>query len=232
MSFKYKGRIPEDDPLHQVVATPPDGFPRSLVQVAGVGYIPQFAPTVVGNQIGFNPAEDCDGYFTSVKFQAHNNCYNYGVNIATNSVAQPGRRRGLLLTGDTDPAACLKGAVLDGLILAGGPGTTVADLQKQASGAGPGHFVALLVAPPDVNAFFRGDYHFVRCDDIEKSYWSQKDGPDQVTNFDFAGRSITDPLSANWTVNSVPLKPGNPDFLVTYCFHAFLFVPQGKVDII
>jgi hypothetical protein len=234
MLLRLKGRIADEDALHQVVQKPemlPIG--ASSVSIPGVGLIPQYAPTVVGNGVRFLPASDCDGYFTSSKFQAHNNCYNYAVDVATNTMAQPGRKHGMVNPGDIDAAAVVKGAEADGLKQV--DATNIDDLRNQSYGLGAGHFVALLVTPAVASMKFKGDFHWVRCDDLGGSSWSQKDGPDQVTNFDFGGNPISDPYKANWTVNSGPFgttTPGAPDFVVTYTFVTYMFVPRGAVDII
>src|SRR5438067_1564068 len=126
LKFKLKGRIPDDDTRHQIMAslTPPLLAAKS-VHVPGVGYVPQYADTVFGTSVRYDPANDCKGYFTSSKFQAHNNCYNYAVDIATNTIAQPGRRHGILLSASLGPDnadVVVKGAEADCLIHAGTPG--------------------------------------------------------------------------------------------------------------
>src|ERR1022692_3846122 len=130
MRFRLKGRIPPDDPLHQVAAIRPEqlGPLPDWVYVPGIGLVPKYAPTMVGENAGYDPAGDCCGYFTSSKYQVHNNCYNYALDIVTNTMAQPGRMRGLSLPGDIDPDWVVCRAQQDGLILAGGPDTTLADL--------------------------------------------------------------------------------------------------------
>jgi hypothetical protein len=238
--FKFRGRIPDDDTAHQMATlVPADGLlpAPKWVPVPSGGYVPQYAPTVVGKGPAFDPSNDCEGCFTSHKFQVHNNCYNYAVDIATNTVAQPGRLHGIVLKGNTDGDQVQAGAEKDGLILVGGPTDKIDVLRAQQSKLGDGHFVALLIAPAVAEATFPGDYHWVRCDDFNASCWSQKDGPDQMTDFDFAGSRIYDPSTANWTVNSGPFNPpksGNRDFIVTYQFKAWMFVPHatGSVDII
>jgi hypothetical protein len=237
MRFKYSGRIPEDDESHQVIelCDAEHGPSPSCVNIPGVGCVPQYAPTVIGKHVGYDPAGDCKGYFTSCKFQVHNNCYNYAVNIATNSMAQAGRMHGLKMLGRTDPEKVVQGAIADGLVLIGGPDTTIDDLRDQTEDLDDGHFVALFIASPDASATFNGDFHWVRSDDDELSSWSQKDGTDPATDFDFAGRPIENPQKANWTVNAGPYKatkPCQPDFIVTYWFRAWMFVPYGRVSII
>lgn len=234
----------------------------NIVQPPGTGTIgvPQYSTTVRGGMPdGFNPAGDCQGSFMSAKFQPNNNCYAYGCNIATNTFPQPGRQSGYLLTASDfkQPFASLGQLVSgyaqkDGLIYAG---NTLAELMKfkssrqgttpkPASSVGAksgyldGHFVALMISPAG-DGDWPGDYHWARCDNSGGgcNSWSQKDGNDQVTNFDFAGMPISDPASANWTVNQGPLQDSkspddNDDQLVSYAFYCYLFVPQSTVSII
>ena len=99
-----------------------------------------------------------------------------------------------------------------------------------------GHFVALMISPAG-DANWPGDYHWSRCDNSSGSCgsWSQKDGNDQVTNFDFAGNLITDPATANWTVNQGPIQTGSDvgdDQIVDYAFYCYMFVPDSGVNII
>ena len=56
---------------------------------------------------------------------------------------------------------------------------------------------------------------------------------DQVTNFDFAGNPISNPISANWTVNQGPTSKQDPsELVVEYDFYCFMFVPEQGVNII
>jgi hypothetical protein len=234
--FKFLGRIPEDDPLHQVLpfGALDLGPPPQCVNIPGVGCVPQYAPTVYGNHDGFDPASDCRGYFTLLKFQVHNNCYNYALDIASNSMAQPGRIHGIRRCGDFDADLIIEGAILDGLRLLGEQDTPLSDVLEQAEDL-DGTLVAFLMAPPDHSVDFPGDFHWVRCDDPGSSSWSQKPGTDQVSNLDFAGVPIMDPSCATWSLNAGPLKPnppGLPDFLTAYKLRAWMFVPNTGVDII
>jgi hypothetical protein len=235
--FKFLGRIPEDDPLHQVLSF--DAFalgpPPKCVKVPGVGCVPQYAPTVYGDHDGFDPATDCSGYFTLFKFQVHNNCYNYALDIASNSMAQPGKMHGMVMKGDFCGERVIEGAILDGLKLLGEKGVRLSDVLEQAADLDDGTLVALLMAPPDHTVGFPGDYHWVRCDDLESSSWSQKPGTDQVSNLDFAGAPIEDPSCATWSLNAGPLNTtssGGSDFLTAYKLRAWMFVPDTGVDII
>jgi len=64
----------------------------------------------------------------------------------------------------------------------------------------------LLISLAKNNLLWKGDFHWVRCDDVSGGLWSQKDGPDQITNFDFSGKAIQDPRMANWIVNQGPTR--------------------------
>jgi hypothetical protein len=234
--FKLLGRIPEDDPFHQVlkIRTEKVGPPPRCVNVPGVGCVPQYARTVYGDQAGYDPAGDCRGYFTLRKFQMHNNCYNYALDIASNSMAQPGRIHGIHRCGDFNTKLIIEGAILDGLQLLGGKDVPLSDVRDQSSKR-DGILVALLMAPADHIVGFPGDFHWVRCHDLECSSWSQKPGTDQVSNLDFAGEPITDPSRATWRLNAGPLKPpppGQRDFITAYKFRAWMFVPPKGVKII
>lgn len=257
--FKFSGRIAPQDQFHQITrataaaATPdehliaPTTVYVTITVPPGTGTIgvPQYAPTLIGGAAaGYDPAGDCNGNFMSYKFQPNNNCYAYGCNITPNTFPQPGRQSGYLLTAAnfaTSVAALGQTvssyAVNDGLIFIG---TAAKDLtsfkSSRKAGALDGHYVALMVSPAgDQN--WPGDYHWARCDNSSGpcDSWSQKDGNDQVTNFDFAGQPITNPATANWTVNQGPLssQPGNnQDLVVDYQFYCFMFVPASGVNII
>ncbi len=271
--FKLSGMIHPDDLLHQVeIHDDESNAPNEhliapkMVEVtmheSGKTYkIPQYSDTVRGGKaVCYNPAGDCDGNFMSYKFQPNNNCYAYGTNITTNSFAQPGRKSGYLLTPkDTKTfekfgEAVRSYAEKDGLIYVGTTKDELLQYKSDNFKSGlEGHFTALLISPsseiPGVeDSDWSGDYHWVRCDNSSEGCdsWSQKDGGDQVTNFDFAGNLITDPATANWTVNQGPPliikkdKDGKeriasskgPEFIVEYRFYCYMFVPDKGVDII
>jgi hypothetical protein len=233
--FKLSGIVPADDNLHKPVALDADEVAPIYVEVPGGRKIAQYAKTVPGKSLTFDPAHDCDGSFTSSKYQVNNNCYNYACNIATNSFAQPGRLHGFFLElegGPTGPII-VKGAEEDGLIRVTGANLTLARLKKNVASFRTGHFVALLISPPKSAVGWDGDYHWVRCDTTNPFAWSQKDGTDQVTNFDFGGNKIKDPRTAVWSVNQGPLIKNDPrDIIVHYYFYCFMFAPVGKVHII
>lgn len=238
--------LEKDDPL------PADDSPgRRLaphyVTLPDKRKIPKWGPTKRGEVYGFRPAVDCNGNFMSYKFQPNNNCYNYACNIATNSFAQPGRLHGRALRpkGTTLQAGeLIAAAQADGLILVGHkPMSLTAALKSVTLEARRtvkgGHLVAVLLSKARGEIRWKGDYHFVRCDHPSGRRWSQKDGPDQVTTFDFHGNWIFDPSKANWTVNIGPPPTGwgrrknkLSAKVVTYEFEAWMFVPSGKVSII
>lgn len=254
--FKFSGMIAPQDLLHQVTraqlgAAPdehylaPKTIPVTITNPAPTHVIgvPQYSPTIYARTTGFDPAGDCGGAFMSYRFQPNNNCYAYGCNIASNSFPQPGRAHGNVIT-----AATLNGpsvsafAQQDGLQMAGtslGELRAFAQARLAANKELGGHFVALMISPAG-DANWPGDYHWARCDDnVNFSSWSQKDGSDQVTNFDFAGQPITDPATANWTVNQGPVQPDKTqpnvdmdDLLVEYDFYCYMFVPDSGVDIL
>jgi len=239
--FRFKGMISNQDrhspqlhnELDYLIAPKyvevPDGYP-----------VPQYSPTVYGTSTKYNPAGDCEGNFTSFKFMVDNNCYNYACNVATNSFAQPGRATGnpyKTMTGE----AVVAGAVSDGLVLIEGGDTITLDhvkknLRHQALTEQEGHLVGLMISEPDSTVGWPGDYHWCRCDntwaavnDGAQMTWSQKDGPDQMTNFDFAGFPITNPVYANWTVNEGSIMKGSvKQSVVRYYFYTFMFVPGVK----
>jgi len=126
----------------------------------------------------YNPAT-----WNTPAVQPHNNCYNYANNRITNTFAQPGRASGHPLTqmqncngaGGAQPAA-----VSDGLAVTGGFSGHLT--------AGQGYYVALVVWPGS-------DFHWYRQDNV--GCWSHKPGSTAVRNLDNAGRSISDPRTAD-----------------------------------
>ncbi|WP_170229179.1 asparaginase domain-containing protein [Polyangium fumosum] len=255
--FKFSGIAAPEDTRHRITFAALGGPAPDEHQIAPTTVnvtitsppptrvigVPQYAKTVRGTSNSYNPAGDCDGSFMSSRFQPNNNCYAYGCNIATNTFPQPGRASGNLLTLDTlDGATVAAYATKDGLIEVGKDMASLfafASSRKGTQGALDGHFVALMISPPG-DANWPGDYHWARCDDnVEFRSWSQKDGNDQVTNFDFAGNPIRDPAKANWQVNQGPIQPDktapdyNPnDLIVEYAFYCYMFVPNTGVNIL
>lgn len=250
--LRYSGKVSPQDPFHQITLAAPGAVapdehylaPKTIqVTITNpppthlIG-VPQYSPTVYGGTTGYDPAGDCGGSFMSYKFQPNNNCYAYGCNIASNTFPQPGRAHGNLLTTATTNGPTVESfAVQDGLIALGGTKQALAEFiktrQASAAGALDGHFVALMISPPG-DGNWQGDYHWARCDDnVNFASWSQKDGNDQVTNFDFAGNPITDPAAANWTVNQGPVSSQDTrDLIVDYTFFCYMFVPNSGVNIL
>lgn len=118
-----------------------------------------------------------------------------------------------------------------------------AELHAESSKGVP-HLVALLISEADESKGWPGDFHWVRCDDLDAFTWSQKDGPDQITNFDFAGNAIdlsNPPHLANWTCNNGPTAPtpsdphpveGIDDIESVYKFYTYMWVPSSGINII
>jgi len=126
----------------------------------------------------YNPAA-----WNTPAVQPHNNCYNYANNRITNTFAQPGRGSGHQLTqmqNCNGPGGPQPAAVSDGLAVAGGFSGHL--------GAGQGYYVALVVWPGS-------DFHWYRQDNV--GCWSHKPGSTAVRNVDNAGRTISDPRTAD-----------------------------------
>src|SRR5664279_3451438 len=149
--YKFSGMIPPADELHAEVDRDALEIAPAYVHVPGGKKVAQYAPTIVGCALGYNPAQDCRGYFTSSKFQANNNCYNYACSIASNSYAQPGRLQGFFLQDQGGPtgAVIVRGAKIDGLLWIGRASLSVADLRDFVSRHLPGHVAALFISPSD-----------------------------------------------------------------------------------
>jgi hypothetical protein len=231
--YRFSGRIADTNALHSLKLGVEQTIAPIYVTVPGGQKIPQYSPTVTDMNNQYAPATNCQGNYMSYRFQPNNNCYNYSCNMATNSFAQPGRMQGFFLPPNFTGADVVKGATMDGLVLIGDAKAPLSTMAKQKVG-GEGHYVALLISPADPSISWPGDYHWVRCD-IGSPYnsWSQKDGGDQVTNFDFAGKPISDPSMSNWTVNQGPMIANNPDdVVVSYQFYAWMYVPYGQINII
>lgn len=238
--FKFSGRIAKFDLRHSIFdkEAAPIGvlIAPKYVTAPGGEEVPQYAPTISDTNSGYNPGSDCLGYFTSSKYQANNNCYAYGTNIASNSFPQPGRATGCMpWLKDFTAFNVRTAAESDGLKYVG---HTMEELQSY-NPLSKGHFIALMVSLPEKNiggdpeANWPGDYHWARCDALEPMSWSQKDGGDQVTNFDFAGQKITDPSKANWMVNQGPISSKDlKEYVVSYDFYCYMYVPDSGVSIL
>ncbi|MFP9099099.1 hypothetical protein ACLI09_08595 [Flavobacterium sp. RHBU_24] len=244
-TFKLSGMIAPEDQFHQFTTTSPGNttpdehylapttIPVQIISPPGIGTIgvPQYSSTVNGPSSFYDPAGDCEGNFMSSRFQPNNNCYAYACNIASNTFPQPGRKSGYLLTpANMVGTVASVGATVssyaekDGLILVG---TTMEEVRAftPPSNTEPGHFVALMISPAG-DANWQGDYHWARCSNSFTGCdeWSQKDGSDQITNFDFAGNFITDPSIANWTVNQGPVSNTDvSDMITVYSFYCFMY---------
>lgn len=230
---RFSGMAHPDDPrlkavLDQAHVIAPQSVPVVDKATGKTVYVQKYGPTVANaGPTVYAPAADVSGFFMSFRFQPNNNCYNYSCDIATNSFAQPGRAHGDFLSFPPTGPAVVQGAQADGLTWLG---TGYPDAATLASSTG--HPVALLISQADTSLGWPGDYHWVRYDQQTKA-WSQKDGGDQVTNFDFAGFPITDPATANWTVNQGPTdQSAGGDVVATYDFYGYLFVPRGGVSIL
>ena len=237
--FKFSGCIAEHNVHHSVALHAEDGYTiaPTYVDVPGGGFkVPQYSKTVYGTSTNYDPPNNCEGNFMSCKFQPNNNCYNYGTNVATNSFAQPGRMTGKPLPENWQGKDVVKGAESDGLVLIPSDVDLMLWLSqwlKDHPGVDKtGHLVALMISSSDKKLGWPGDYHWARCDNTWSAVknniptqWSQKDGTDQVTNFDFAGNPITDPKTANWTVNQGPSK--SQDVVIQYLFYAYMLVPDN-----
>ena len=243
--FKFSGRIAEDNVHHSIAVHAEHGYTiaPTYVTVPDGSKVPQYSTTVYGRSTKYDPPNNCEGNFMSYKFQPNNNCYNYGTNVATNSFAQPGRMTGNPLPENWTGDDVVKGAESDGLVLI----PNGADLKTwlierlKAHPEEHGHLVALMISSPDTELGWPGDYHWARCDNTWSAVlngnpmeWSQKDGTDQVTNFDFAGNPITDPQTADWVVNEGRIQPSSDnDVVISYPFFAYMFVPDNtKISII
>jgi len=252
--YRYSGRIRDDDPRHAPVLVKAKK-PANAVTLAGVAAkrpakarritaplqvkvpgmtIPQWGKTVEGLVRGFNPAKDCRGNFMPFKNQPNNNCYNYACNVATNTCAQPGRKHAISAVNSQkqiDTRRVIEGALKDGLRMISRKPLSMKELAKRRPDGIPGHFVALLIAPPNSRLRWPGDFHWVRCDKKDCTSWSQKTGSQHVVNFDFSGKPLVDPLKSSWGFNAGLRKDGK-ELFVTYRFKAWMYVPFGEVDII
>lgn len=233
--IRFKGMISSKRHAPEELQVSPN-----YIKIPSGKWIPQYGPTVYGTSSRYDPAGNCKGNFMSYKFQPDNNCYNYGCNIATNTFAQPGRASGKPIAsvhGEDVTAA----AQADGLILIPGGATASLDdvrrfVRHQGITKEHGHVVGLMISAPDPKIGWAGDYHWCRCDNTwsavsngAQMMFSQKDGGDQVTNFDFAGFQITNPAHANWSVNEGQLTDSTSNqSIISYDFYAFMYVPGVK----
>lgn len=108
----------------------------------------------------------------------NNNCYNYGNDKITNTVAQPGRGSGLEAPSPYSCAGTSAAAVRDGLQSIPNPDLSLAE----------GHVAALVVSTTTPGF---SDYHWYRRD--SNGMWSHKPGRTAAKNTDNSGRPIVDP---------------------------------------
>jgi hypothetical protein len=114
--------------------------------------------------------------------QIHNNCYNYGCDLQTDTFAQPGRAHGILLNwpADMNCNAVTAGAIADGL--------AKVNCDEGCGCSDCWHQVALVISPG-------WDYHWYRKD--RDGRWSHKMGGTPATNLDNSNNIITDPRTAD-----------------------------------
>lgn len=231
--FIYSGIIPDNDILH-FIKEHTDGTVNApnYVYVPGVGNIAQYSDTVFGMFKGYDPENDCNGSFMPSKFQMNNNSYAYACQIASNTYPQPGRVDGHILPQDFVGADVVKAAQKDGLIDIGESIEHVKDFNRNNGGLG--HYVCLLVSESNNQYGLKANYHWVRCDDNRDfSLWSYKMGAGMISNLDFAGKPISDPAIANWSINQgLVLADEVFSLSVVYKLVTYMFVPGGRVDII
>eukprot|EP00466_Bigelowiella_natans_P020417 jgi/Bigna1/73380/fgenesh1_pg.24_\ len=129
----------------------------------------------------YSPKSDDGGCF--ITEQRHNNCYNYGNDVVTNTFAQPGRGSGEKWKANTceDVRAA---AERDGLVWHGNDAVPTAQPEEG------GHFVALLIWP-------KTNFHWIRMD--RDLFWSHKPGQTAVRNVDNTGSKITDPSKSDFS---------------------------------
>lgn len=57
---KLSGMLPQDDLIHIAVMVESAEIAPIYVQVPGGRKVPQYAPTVIGKSLAYDPAGDCD----------------------------------------------------------------------------------------------------------------------------------------------------------------------------
>ena len=228
--FIFSGRIDPGSVRHSPRRGHGPVIPDSYPTVAFSAWsqwrdVPQYAETVRGKVQGYNPGGDCNGAFMYSKYLIDNNCYAYACCIATNSYAQPGRASqgsiDLYRESTVTPENLLFNAQKDGLVDLG------ETLASSFDSLGDGHLVGLLFSGPQSQdgVDWPGDWHWLRCDDLDTPSWSHKYGPHQVVNYDFSGKQITDPTAATWKMRYGMW--GSAEIMVEYQFIHFMWVPPG-----
>ena len=202
------------------------------IQIAQYGDAVQGTEKELNNE-RFIPSKFCRGSFTSEQYMFANSSYNYAVNIATNSLAQAGRKAGMFFP-EINGINGLSLAVGDKIQIVSKNFEDLAYYKPTTTVENNGHFIALMVAEGY-------DYHWCRCDvpysgREESIYdkWSYKYSSMQVANYDFEGKEIRDPSRANWVMKYItspsPDLPG-AESEIEYKFFCFMYVPSGS-DII
>lgn len=156
----------------------------SLFQVApDIGTVTPLGDTISGIRSAScgrqNPCVEPE-FNASQWMSASDNSYNYAVNKATGTYAQPGRAGGAQYANINEMelrAACILDVILD--------------LEDQSPGVFPASNNCLMIL-----AIIPGlDFHFYRRD--SSGNWSHKPGPRQPTDLDNSGYPITDPRTAD-----------------------------------
>ncbi|NUP39357.1 MAG: hypothetical protein HOY76_20660 [Streptomyces sp.] len=111
-----------------------------------------------------------------------NNCYNYAINVVTNTRAQPGRAHGFTLSPGFSNSEVRIGAQQDGVHVRG-------DCQPPGTRR---YWLAMLTG---YSAEGFRDFHWYRYN--YEGFWSHKPGLDVVRNFDNSGVVITNPQTSN-----------------------------------
>lgn len=139
-------------------------------------------------KVHFDPQTDDSGCF--VIRQSDNNCYDYGVDISTNTFAQPGRGSGRCAPGSRP---CVANTCEDVKAAAVSDGLTWIGTDLPTSLPPSGHYVSLHIWPST-------NFHWLRMD--ANKFWSHKPGGSPVRNVDNTNQKIQDPSKADvspWT---------------------------------
>jgi len=122
---------------------------------------------------------------------ANNNCYNFATNIQTNSIAQPGRAHGILLTpSNMNCADVSNAAIADGLV------PVDPNNLCHTSSLPNSHIVALVISPFGNPACgVPPDYHRYRVESAGN--WPHKPGRTPAINHDYSNNVITNPETAD-----------------------------------
>jgi hypothetical protein len=159
-----------------------------LSTTTSISQTPICRPTIIKNSnpdapTTFSPNTDCMGYFRTCR--RYNNCYNYAVDIVTDTFAQPGVGTGLKYSSFT--CDNMASAVdRDGV---GGAITRLSNSSGNNYTPSSGHVIVLLIWPGV-------DFHFARKD--KNLYWSHKPGQTPVRDRDNSNKPILDPKKADW----------------------------------